>query len=229
MNNSELDKYLNIVNEEKIKRGLENFIPLYPMFRVINNKLYVGVMLTNESDNVWDKNENIKAEYWVLIDCNSNEIVEFNDTSKNDFIFGDLIKKNSENKEKELSMYTVKKTIEYKNYLFEDIKNDQLPLQKKLSSILDKEIEIDGKNIDINDYLISNLENDIKEKVDELINLLVISKYGSITFYYNLLFRKVINEFKNDNTIDYESIKLCIEIMDNYYDGVIGISNFFNL
>ena len=65
MNNLNLDKYLNITNEEKIKRGLENFIPLYPMLRVENGELYVGVMITDENDNVWSKDEQIKAEYWV--------------------------------------------------------------------------------------------------------------------------------------------------------------------
>ena len=55
MNNLNLDKYLNIVNEEKIKKGLTTYIPLYPMLRVENEKLYVGVMLTEEIDTVWSK------------------------------------------------------------------------------------------------------------------------------------------------------------------------------
>ena len=41
MNNLNLDKYLNIVNEEKIKRGLETYIPLYPILRVDNGKLLI--------------------------------------------------------------------------------------------------------------------------------------------------------------------------------------------
>ena len=43
MNNLNLDKYLNIVNEAKVQRGLTTYIPLYPMLRVEKNKLYVEI------------------------------------------------------------------------------------------------------------------------------------------------------------------------------------------
>lgn len=229
MNNLNLDKYLNIVNDEKIKRGLTTYIPLYPMFRVENGKLYVGVMLTEEKDNVWSKEEHIKPEYWVLIDVNEDKILEFNKTDDKDFVMGDLIPKNTDNKQQEISKYTVEKTLQYKNYLIEDIKNEELPLQKKLSSILGSEMEIDGEKVNINDYLLSVLEEDIKSKINDLVDVLIQSKYGSITFYYDSLLNQIINSYKSNKTIDNEKVKLCIEIMNNYYDGVIGIDNFFNI
>lgn len=229
MNNLNLDKYLNITNEEKIKRGLENFIPLYPMLRVENGKLYVGVMITDENDNVWSKDEQIKAEYWVLIDIKTDKILEFNKTEEKDFVCGKLIPKDTKNKEKEMSKYTVEKTLQYKNYLINDIKNEKLPLQKRLADVLGDNMEIDGENVNINDYLLSNLEEDIKQKIDDLVDILVQSKYGSITFYYDNLFKQIINDYKKDGTIRKDKIKLCIEIMNNYYDGVIGIDNFFNI
>lgn len=229
MNNLNLDKYLNIVNDEKIKRGLTTYIPLYPMLRIENGKLYVGVMLTEEKDNVWSKEEHIKPEYWILIDVNNDRILEFNKTEDKDFVIGDLIPKDTDNKQQEISKYTVEKTLQYKNYLIEDIKNAELPLQKKLSSILGSEMEIDGEKVNINDYLLSNLEEDIKSKIDDLVDILIQSKYGSITFYYDNLFNQIINDYKKNNRIDNEKVKLCIEIMNNYYDGVIGIDNFFNI
>lgn len=229
MNNLNLDKYLNIVNEEKIKKGLTTYIPLYPMLRVENEKLYVGVMLTEEKDNVWSKEEHIKPEYWVLIDIDEDKIVEFNKTKDKDFVIGNLVPKNTDNKQQEISKYTVKKTLQYKNYLINDIKNEELPLQKKLSNILGSEMEIDGEKVNINDYLLSNLEEDIKSKINDLVDILIQSKYGSITFYYDQLFTNIVNRFKKDNVIDNEKIKLCIEIMNNYYDGVIGIDNLFNI
>ncbi len=229
MNNLNLDKYLNIVNDEKIKRGLTTYIPLYPMLRVENEKLYVGVMLTEEKDNVWDKEEHIKPEYWVLIDTNNDRILEFNKTEDKDFVIGDLVLKNNDNKQQEISKYTVEKTLQYKNYLIEDIKNEELPLQKKLSSVLGNEMEVDGEKVNINDYLLSNLEEDIKSKINDLVDILIQSKYGSITFYYDQMFTNIINNYKKDKVIDKEKIKLCIEIMNNYYDGVIGIDNLFNV
>lgn len=229
MNNLNLDKYLNIANEEKIKRGLETYIPLYPMLRVVDNKLYVAVMLTAEEDNVWGVDGNVKPEYWVLIDVNTNEILEFNKTEDKDFVIGNVIQKNTENKQKEISKYTVEKTLQYKNYLIEDIKNEQLPLQKKLSTVLGNEIEIDGEKVILNDYLLSNLEEDIKSKVNDLVDILIQSKYGSITFYYDQLFNSIIKEYKDNKIIDEDKIKLCIEIMNNYYDGVVCIDNVFNI
>ena len=199
------------------------------MLRVENDKLYVGVMITEENDNVWSSSEQIKPEYWVLIDIDENNIVEFNKTIEKDYVIGDLIDKNIIDKEQEISKYTVKKTLQYKNYLIEDIKKEELPLQKKLSSILGSEIEIDGEKVNINDYLLSNLEEDIKSKIDELVGVLIHSKYGSITYYYDKLFNDIINEYKNNKTINKDKIKLCIEIMNYYYDGVIGIDNFFNI
>lgn len=229
MNNLNLDKYLNIANEEKIRRGLETYIPLYPMLRVVDNILYVAVMLTFEKDNVWEIEGNVKPEYWVLIDVNTNEILEFNKTEDKDFVIGNVIPKNIESKQKEISKYTVEKTLQYKNYLIEDIKNEELPLQKRLSNILGNEIEIDGDMVNINDYLLSNLEEDIKSKVNDLVDILIQSKYGSITFYYDQLFSSIIKEYKDNKIIDKDKIKLCIEIMNNYYNGVICIDNVFNI
>ena len=229
MNNLNLDKYLNITNEEKLKRGLDTYIPLYPMLRVVDGNLYVAVMLTEEKDNVWGIDGNVKPEYWVLIDINNDSIIEFNKTDEKDFVIGKEIPKNTENKQKEISKYTVEKTLQYKNYLIEDIKNEQLPLQKKLSNVLGNEMEIDGDKVNINDYLLSNLEEDIKSKINDLVDILIQSKYGSITFYYDQLFNFIISEYKDNKTIDKDKIKLCIEIMNNYYDGVICIDNVFNI
>lgn len=229
MDKLNLDKYLKIVNEEVEKKGLSAFIPLYPMLRVIDNKLYVIVMLTDENDRVWSPDGNVKPEYWVLIDTKTNEILEFNKTDEKDFVIGNLIPKNVDDRQKSISKYTIEKTLQYKNYLMNDIKNEELPLQKKLSSILGTDIDIDGEKVNLNEYLLSSLEDEIKTKVDELVGILVHSKYGSITYYYDELFNSIVNEYLNTNKIDEEKTKLCVEIMNHYYDGVIGIDNMFNV
>ena len=91
------------------------------------------------------------------------------------------------------------------------------------------EKEIDGEIVNINDYLLANLQEEIVEKIDDLVAILIQSKYGSITFYYDKLFSIIIDNYKNKKIIDKEKIKLCAEIINFYYDGVIGIDNLFNL
>ena len=228
MNNFNFDKYLNIVNEEKKKYGLDLYAPLYPMFRMGNGKLYVGVMLVNDDDNVWSKESKVKPEYWALIDIDTEKIVSFNKTEEKDFVVGEIIPKTYDNKEKEISKYTVEKTIQYRDYLKEDIKNFKAPLQVKLEELLGEEVEIDGEKINISDYVFANTEEEINDKLNKLVEMLIWTKYGSVVFYYDLLYRQVIEEYKKNNT-NLDKIKLCSEIMNNYYAGVTYIDNFFNI
>lgn len=229
MNNVNLDKYLEIVNKEKVQKGLDNYVPLYPMLRVDNESLYVTVPLTEFMDNVWKREGKVKPAYWILIDINTEKVIEFNKTEEKDFVIGDVIPKNIDGTQKELAKYTVEKTLQYKNYLLEDIKNGQLPIQKKLEAVLGDKIDVDGETVDMGEYILANLEEEIKAKVDDLVALLVQSKYGSITFYYDQLFNLILKKYKETKTIDKEKIKLCIEIMNNYYEGVHYIDNLFNL
>ena len=145
-----------------------------------------------------------------------------------DFVIGDIIPKNYDNKEKEISKYTVEKTLQYKEYFKNDLINFQALLQKKLAEMLGNEFELDGQKVNINEYVFANLEEEINGKFDELVKMLVWNKFGSIIFYYDILFKKVFDEYKNGN-IDNEKIKLCAEIMNNYYTGVTYIDNFFNI
>ena len=99
-----LDNILDIVNSEKVKRGLDNYAPCHPMLRVERDKLYIAVLLTNSHDNVWDANEKIKGEYWCLLDVDTLEILEFNKRDDKDYISGSLI--------------DINKTMTKKSYLF---------------------------------------------------------------------------------------------------------------
>ena len=228
MNNFNFDKYLNIVNKEKIKYGLEKYSPLYPMFRKENNELYVGVLLTNDNDDVWSEDGQVKPEYWVLIDIKTDKIISFNKTSEKDFIVGSIIPKAYDNSEKEMSKYIVEKTLQYKEYLKDDIKNFKTPIQMKLEKLLGNEIIIDGEKINVCEYIFANMEEQITNSLNELVENLILTKFGSTIFYYDLLYMQIIEEYK-ENKIDMEKIKLCLEIMNNYYPGVTYIDNFFNI
>ena len=140
-----------------------------------------------------------------------------------------MIDINKTNAQKELSIYEVKKIEEYTNYLLNDIKNDNLPIQKKLAGVVGDWIDIDGEKVNINDYIMANIEDDVREKIKELVDIVIRSKYSNITLYYDILFNNIIEEYKNTNNINYDLIDSCIEIMNNYYGGIVGIKNLFNV
>ena len=229
MDNLEMNEYLSIVNDEKDKKGLNNFISLYPMFRTINNKLYVTILLINDNDNIWDIKNIVKPSYWILLDIKSKEIIEFNKTTEKDYVLGSIIPKSNNNMQQEISKYVVEKKQQYKNYLIEDIKNNEIPIQKKLSTMLNNEVEVDKEKVDISEYLIANLDENITKKINELVDLLVESKYNSLTIYYCNLFNQIVKEYIENNNINKEKIRLCIEIMNNYYDALNDINNLFNI
>ena len=82
---------------------------------------------------------------------------------------------------------------------------------------------------DINDYIMANIEDDVREKIKELVDIVIRSKYSNITLYYDILFNNIVEEYKNTNNINYDLIDSCIEIMNNYYGGIVGIKNLFNV
>ena len=140
-----------------------------------------------------------------------------------------MIDINKTNDQKELSIYEMKKIEEYTNYLLNDIKNDNLPIQKKLAVVVGNWIDIDGEKVNINDYIMANIEDDVREKIKELVDIVIRSKYSNITLYYDILFNNIVEEYKNTNNINYDLIDSCIEIMNNYYGGIVGIKNLFNV
>lgn len=86
------DKILNIVNEEKKEKGLDNYAPLLPSIIRRDDKLKILVLLTSDEDNIWDIKENIKACYWVLLNAKTLKIETFNKTSDKDYLYGKPIK-----------------------------------------------------------------------------------------------------------------------------------------
>lgn len=219
------DKVLDIVNKEKTKRGLaETHAPLVPTLIKRNNDLKILVLLTKCDDNVWDINENIKADYWVLLNVKTFEIEEFNKTSEKDYIDKE-IKKASKDDTKEIVEYSINKKIEYKNYLKNDIINNSIPIQDKLAKLLDNKIKVDDEYVDLNSYITANIEKEVNEFIDkvldDLVDFAVRSKYTTITYYYEELFDRIIEEYINNNTISEDKLYGINEILTNYYVGVL--------
>lgn len=223
-----LDTYLSLVNEAKKEKGLNDYTPLYPMLRVEEGKLYIAVLLVKETDNIWDRKEACKAHYWVLIDIDQKKIVEFNKTGEKDYVGEQVINLELNDHKKEMSMYFVDKALKYKEYLMNDIKNDYLPIQNKVMDVL-KEIEIDGEKVHFKDYLYANIESKISDKINELVDVVMKEKYHSMIVLYESLMNQIITDYKNKKEFDKQEILLCVEIMSNYYEGIIGIDHLFNL
>lgn len=223
-----LDTYLSLVNEAKKEKGLNDYTPLYPMLRVEEGKLYIAVLLVKETDNIWDRKEACKAHYWVLIDIDQKKIVEFNKTEEKDYVGEQVINLELNDHKKEMSMYFVDKALKYKEYLMNDIKNDYLPIQNKVMDVL-KEIEIDGEKVNFKDYLYANIESKISDKINELVDVVMKEKYHSMIVLYESLMNQIITDYKNKKEFDKQEILLCVEIMSNYYEGVMGIDHLFNL
>lgn len=223
-----LDTYLSLVNEAKKEKGLNDYTPLYPMLRVEEGKLYIAVLLVKETDNIWDRKEACKAHYWVLIDIDQKKIVEFNKTGEKDYVGEQVINLELNDHKKEMSMYFVDKALKYKEYLMNDIKNDYLPIQNKVMDVL-KEIEIDGEKVHFKDYLYANIESKISDKINELVDVVMKEKYHSMIVLYESLMNQIITDYKSKKEFDKQEILLCVEIMSNYYEGIIGIDHLFNL
>lgn len=223
-----LDTYLSLVNEAKKEKGLNDYTPLYPMLRVEEGKLYIAVLLVKETDNIWDRKEACKAHYWGLIDIDQKKIVEFNKTGEKDYVGEQVINLELNDHKKEMSMYFVDKALKYKEYLMNDIKNDYLPIQNKVMDVL-KEIEIDGEKVNFKDYLYANIESKISDKINELVDVVMKEKYHSMIVLYENLMNQIITDYKSKKEFDKQEILLCLEIMSNYYEGIIGIDHLFNL
>ena len=143
------DEVLNIVNEKKVNMGLaETYVPLVPKLTKINDELRIMVLLTKIEDDVWNIDENIIADYWVLLDPKTLKILEFNKTIEKDYRDTITIKATNDDA-KEIVDYSIKKRIQYKNYLINDILNNCLTLQKKLSNLLDNKIKVDGEYVSL--------------------------------------------------------------------------------
>ena len=74
-----------------------------------------------------------------------------------------------------------------------------------------------------------NLKEIVKIKAKEIVDILVQSKYSLITICYDNLFNQIIKEYKENNIINKDKMRLCIRVMNNYYYGIVGIEEFFNI
>ena len=218
------DKILNIVNKEKKEKGLNNYAPLLPSIIRKDDDLKILVLLTKDEDNVWDIKENIKADYWVVLNIKTLKIEEFNKTSDKSYLFKDFIKADRDDA-KEITKYMINKKIEYKKYFMDDLVKESMIEQEKYSKLIDDKIKVDDKYVNISDYIKADLEKEalslIEDITDKMSDLIIRAKYSVITYYYDELFNRTVDGYLNDKKISEEKIDAIIEILKNYYVGVL--------
>ena len=221
-----VDRYLGIANKAKREYGLnDDYCAMISMLRKDNDNLYVVVPFVKTNAKVWSKEEIVVPEYWCMINVSNDEVVEFNKTSEKSFINNELINNTSDDSfNKEISKYVVKTKMKYKEYIENDIKNnDLLTYQKDVINLINNSED----NISFNDYFYANLEDNISEEINKLVDLVAATKYNSLTTYYDVLFTNIVKEYKEKNIIDNKKLELACKLMNTYYPGVNGINNIF--
>ena len=71
----------------------------------------------------------------------------------------------------------------------------------------------------------SNTEDEVSEFIEkmsgEMSDIITRAKYSVIPYYYNEIFERTIDEYLNDSKISEEKIDAIIEILKNYYVGIL--------
>lgn len=229
------DKITNKIYEIMEDKNIENGVTLFPMLRKENNKLLLGSLIEINDEELFNKDKVVRPKYWVILDINNYSLIELNKTEEKDYMdsnlipldkeFDDTFKKETKNLEK----YSISKTIQYRQYLMDDIKNEITTTQNNILNNINNTLIVDDKEVNATDYLIANVEEEINEQVKELVNLITNNKYSAIIYYYQSLIEEILNEYKNTNNINIDKMKLAAQILESYYGEYCGIKYFFNI
>ena len=229
------DKITNKIYEIMEDKNIENGVTLFPMLRKENNKLLLGSLIEINDEELFNKDKVVRPKYWVILDINNYSLIELNKTEEKDYMdsnlipldkeFDDTFKKETRNLEK----YSISKTIQYRQYLMDDIKNEITTTQNNILNNINNTLIVDDKEVNATDYLIANVEEEINEQVKELVNLITNNKYSAIIYYYQSLIEEILNEYKNTNNINIDKMKLAAQILESYYGEYCGIKYFFNI
>lgn len=229
------DKITNKIYEIMKKNNLEDGITLFPMLRKENDKLLLGSLIETNDEELFNKNKVVRPKYWIIIDINDYSLIELNNIEEKDYMDSNLIPFNKEfddtfkEEMKELEKYSINKNIQYREYLMNDIKNEIINTQSNILDDINNTLIVDNEKVSATDYLIANIEEEINNKVKELVNLITTNKYSSIIYYYQSLIEEILNEYKNTNNINIDKMKLASQILESYYGKYCGIKYFFNV
>ena len=228
--NEVVNKIYKIIQNKKI-----DGVSLFPMLRKEQDKLYLGTLVEEVNPELLKHGKTTRPKYWMLLDINTKELVSFEKTSEKDYmksndipcdkVFDDEFQKTKD----KLKQYELDKTVQYKNYLMSDMRKDFITFNQPLLDRIDGTIIVDGDKVSATDYLLANIEEELEEKIKELVGLLFINKYSSIIYYYQTILEEIVKEYQNTNNINMELMNLAMNILDVYYGTNYGIKDFFNI
>lgn len=223
------------VRKELEKIGINDGVTYFPMLRKEKDQLFIVCLVELPNKDLYNRGKTIRPKYWALLNINNFEVLELNNTKEKDFMETNLIPINQEfidefkQEGKILAKYATEKRIKYKDYIVNDIKNDLVEKQSSIIKAIDDKIIVDNNEVNATEYLINNIEKDIEDKVNELMALIVNLKYSAIIYYYEELLIDIIEEYKNNNHINLDKMKLAMVIISNYYGKYCGIEYLFNI
>ena len=225
------NKIYSILKEKNIEDG----VTLFPMLRKENDKLLIGSLIEIPNEDLNVRNKVVRPKYWITLDIDNYNLIELNNISEKDYVdtnefpidkeYDDMFKE----EEKELSKYTTNKNIQYREFLLNDIQNEIVNSQKKIIDSINNKLIIDNEEVSATDYLNSLVINEIEEKINDLVDLIVTNKYSSIIYYYQQLIKEIIDEYKNTFIINNKKMALAATILDSYYGKYCCIKYFFNV
>lgn len=221
--------------EQLKNKNLGNFYTLFPMLRKENDKLLLGTLVEIENEEQQKRGMISRPKYWIILDNDNYNILEFNKTKEKDYMDTNIIPLDKEyedtfsKEQKELIKYEVNKRLQYNDYFMNDIKDEIIHSSNNILKRINNKIIVDNEEIDAKDYLIANITEEIEKQVENIISLVVNNKYSAIIYYYQTLIEEILTEYKKTNNINIEKMKLASNILDEYYGEVYGIKYFFNV
>ena len=221
--------------EQLKNKNLGNFYTLFPMLRKENDKLLLGTLVEIENEEQQKRGMISRPKYWIILDNDNYNILEFNKTKEKDYMDTNIIPLDKEyedtfsKEQKELIKYEVNKRLQYNDYFMNDIKDEIIHSSNNILKRINNKIIVDNEKIDAKDYLIANITEEIEKQVENIISLVVNNKYSAIIYYYQTLIEEILTEYKKTNNINIEKMKLASNILDEYYGEVYGIKYFFNV
>lgn len=225
------DRIYKIMEEYNINDG----VMLFPMLRKENDKLLLGSLIEINDENLINKDKVVRPRYWITLNVNDYSLIELNKTSEKDYMDTNLIPLDKEfddafkNEMRELDKYSVDKTIQYRDYLMNDIRNELVNMQSNILDSINNTLIIDNNEVNAADYLIANVEEEIEKQIKELVDLVVTNKYSAIIYYYQSLIEDILREYKKTDNINIKKMKLASNILDSYYGESYGVKYFFNV